>query len=185
MTLERYHGGEWILLSYDASGRSRSAAAEVCRIIFGRTRSDGDGHARSEPGFIHRPGVVWVGQSVLLLPPRDADELAARVRRLGVHVAMGPIDATRETVERFRRPSRPRSNMLDRKVPGPRGRGRTCSTARASAAVDGLRPSPLVRLQERARRPGPPVPERPHGTQARATTTRPARRSGSTAPRRM
>ncbi len=105
MTLDGYTGGEWILLSYDASGGSRSAAAEVCRIIFGRTRSQPDGRVRSEPGFIHRPGVVWVGQSVLLLPPRDAEELASRVRRLGVRVAMGPVSVPRETVERFHRPS--------------------------------------------------------------------------------
>lgn len=95
---------ERILLSYDASGQSRAAAAEVCRMIFGRTRTDHHGRVRSEPGFIHRPGVVWVGQSVLVLPPRDADELAARVRRLGVRVAMGPVSVTRETLERFRRP---------------------------------------------------------------------------------
>ncbi len=104
MTLEGYAGGDWILLSYDASGQSRAAAAEVCRMIFGRRRVDREGHARIEAGFIHRPGVVWVGQSVLLLPSRDADELAARVRRLGVRVAMGPVSVARDTVERFRRP---------------------------------------------------------------------------------
>ena len=59
---------------------------------------------RADAGFIQRPGVVWVGQSVLVLPPRDADELAARVRRLGVRVAMGPISFAQETPERFRRP---------------------------------------------------------------------------------
>ncbi len=105
MTLEGYCGGEWILLSYDATGQSRAAAAEVCRLIFGRTRTDPEGHVRREAGFIHRPGVVWVGQSVLLLPPRDAEELAGRVRRLGVRVAMGPVSVPRDTVERFRRPA--------------------------------------------------------------------------------
>ncbi len=105
MTLEGYSGPEWFLLSYDAAGRSRAAAAEVCRLIFGRTRVDRDGRVRSEAGFIHRPGVIWVGQSVLLLPPGDAEELAARVRRLGVRVALGPVSVSRETVERFRRPA--------------------------------------------------------------------------------
>ncbi len=61
MTLDGYTGSEWILLSYDASGGSRAAAAEVCRIIFGRKRTEVDGRSRTEPGFIHRPGVVWVG----------------------------------------------------------------------------------------------------------------------------
>ncbi len=104
MTLEGYVSGDCILLSYDASGQSRASAAEVCRLIFGRRRVDRDGRVRTEEGFIHRPGVVWVGQSVLLLPPRDADELAARARRLGVRVAMGPVSVARDTVERFRRP---------------------------------------------------------------------------------
>ncbi len=106
MVLEGYAGGDWILLSYDASSSSRPAAAEVCRIIFGRTRTDGDLRVRQEAGFIRRPGVVWVGQSVLVLPPRDAEELAERIRRLGVRVAMGPIAVEGSTLERFRRPSR-------------------------------------------------------------------------------
>ncbi len=59
---------------------------------------------RLEPGFIHRPGVVCVGPSVVLLPPRDAEDLAARVRRLGVRVAMGPVTVAQETLGRFRRP---------------------------------------------------------------------------------
>ena len=104
VTLDGASGSERILLSYDASGASRGAATEVCRIIFGRTRVDRAGRVRPEAGFIHRPGVVWVGQSVLVLPPRDADELAARVRRLGVRVAMGPVSVTQGTLERFRRP---------------------------------------------------------------------------------
>ncbi len=105
MTLEGFGAGGQILLSYDASGSSRAAAAEVCRIIFGRTRTLPGGRVRTESGFIHRPGVVWVGQSVLLLPTPDAEALAARVRRLGVRVAMGPVSVSRETAERFRRPS--------------------------------------------------------------------------------
>ena len=41
MTFEGYSGSGWILFSYDATGRSRSVAAEACRIIFGRIRTDG------------------------------------------------------------------------------------------------------------------------------------------------
>ncbi len=104
VTRDGYPSAGQVLLSYDASGGSRAAAAEVCRIIFGRTRVDPAGHVRTESGFIHRPGVAWVGQSVLVLPPRDADELAARIRRLGVRVALGPVSVTQETLERFRRP---------------------------------------------------------------------------------
>src|SRR5437899_12466188 len=65
MTIEGYDG-ERVLLSYDVSGSHRAVAARVCQIVFGRRRvSEGPEHVRyREKGFIHRPGVVWVGQSV-------------------------------------------------------------------------------------------------------------------------
>lgn len=85
MTLEGYVGPERVLLSYDVEAGARSVAARVCQIVFGRVRTDRleDGRPRVEPGFIHRPGVVWIGQSVLVLPPLDADELAGRLRTWG------------------------------------------------------------------------------------------------------
>ncbi len=104
MTIEGYRGPEAFLLSYDVSGSARATAARVCQIIFGRTRLGRDGTRREEAGFVHRPGVVWVGQSVLLLPERDATELAERLRRLGVRVAVGRVAGSRETAEAFRRP---------------------------------------------------------------------------------
>jgi hypothetical protein len=59
---------------------------------------------RPGKGFIHRPGVVWIGQSVLVMPPRDADELEDRLRSLGVRVNTGRISIDAKEVERFRRP---------------------------------------------------------------------------------
>ncbi len=103
MVLEGYEG-ERVLLSYDVQGAARSAAARVCQIVFGRVRTDRRGAVRRQEGFVHRPGVVWIGQSVFILPPRDADELAARLRRLGVQVAMGPVAMGRPALEAFRRP---------------------------------------------------------------------------------
>ncbi len=103
MTIEGYRGPEAFLLSYDVAGNNRSTAARVCQIVFGRSRTTPAGKRREE-GFVHRPGVVWIGQSVLLLPQRDATELATRLRRLGVRVAVARITASRETVEAFRRP---------------------------------------------------------------------------------
>ena len=97
--------GERVLFSYDATGSSRRAAVQVCRLIFGRKRLDAKGHVRDEAGFIHRPGVVWIGQSVLVLPPRDAEELAHKLGCLGVRVAMAPVSILRPALERFRRPS--------------------------------------------------------------------------------
>ncbi len=104
MVLDGYDG-ERVLLSYDVQGAARSAASRVCQIVFGRTRADRRGGLHREEGFVHRPGVVWIGQSVFVLPPRDAEELAARLRRLGVRVAMGPVSVGRDTLEAFRRPS--------------------------------------------------------------------------------
>ncbi|HKZ89650.1 MAG TPA: hypothetical protein VJ300_05260 [Thermoplasmata archaeon] len=107
MTLEGYEG-ERVLLSYDVSGEARSTAARVCQIVFGRVRGSDDTRAptRIQEGFIHRPGVVWIGQSVLVMPPRDAEELAARLRPLGVRVATGPVSIRRESLEAFRSPGR-------------------------------------------------------------------------------
>src|SRR5207249_11718834 len=104
MTIEGYDG-EHVLLSYNVSGAARTVAARVCQIIFGRVRiSEGLAKVRyREQGFIHRPGVVWVGQSVLVMPPRDALELEGRLRRLGVHVAIGPMSIARSTLEAFPR----------------------------------------------------------------------------------
>lgn len=104
MVLEGYEGDR-ILLSYDVQGAARSAASRVCQIVFGRTRADRRGGLRREEGFVHRPGVVWIGQSVFVLPPRDAEELAAKLRRLGVRVAMSPVSLRRDDLEAFRRPA--------------------------------------------------------------------------------
>ena len=106
MTIEGYDG-ERVLLSYDVAGAARAVAAQVCQIIFGRRRiSEGRSKAAYHvKGFIHRPGVVWVGQSVLVMPPADAIELAERLRQLGVRVATGPASIPRSTLEAFRRGS--------------------------------------------------------------------------------
>jgi len=103
LTIEGYDGPERSLLSYDVSGSARSKAATVCQIVFGRTRSNGGTGVRRQKGFIHRPGVVWIGQSVLVLPPRDARELAVRLRNLGVRVSMAPVTIARIALEAFRR----------------------------------------------------------------------------------
>jgi len=90
------------LLSYDVPGGARSVAARVCQIVFGRKRTV-YGRARDEPGFIHRNGVTWIGQSVLVMPSHDAEELAARLRSLGVRVTIAPVAIPRTSVEAFRK----------------------------------------------------------------------------------
>jgi hypothetical protein len=107
MTIEGYDG-ERVLVSYDVAGAARAVAAQVCHIIFGRRRiSEGPSKvAYQVPGFIHRPGVVWVGQSVLVMPPGDAIELAEQLHKLGVRVSTGPVSIPRSTLEAFRRASK-------------------------------------------------------------------------------
>src|SRR5947208_16090768 len=93
-------GGECYLVSYDVLGAARSVATRVCQIVVGRWRIRGD-HVREEPGFIHRAGVVWIGQSVLAMPVTGADGFASRLRRLGVRVAVAPMANPREGLEAF------------------------------------------------------------------------------------
>ena len=109
MTLDGYAENEWVLLSYDVRVANRSVAVRVCQIVFGRVRADrlDHGKPRVQKGFIDRPGVVWIGQSVLALPPRDAAELALRLGGMGVVVTTGPIGATPSVLRRFERAARP------------------------------------------------------------------------------
>ena len=90
-------------MSYDVPGRARSIAAWVCQIVFGRKRIV-HGRAREEPGFIHRGGVTWIGQSVLVMPSHDAEELVGRLRCLGVRVAIATVTIPPMSLVTFRRP---------------------------------------------------------------------------------
>ncbi len=108
MTLEGYEGSERVLVSYDVAGEARSKASRVCQIVFGRIRLLDDGRrVHEEKGFIHRPGVVWIGQSVLAMPPREAEELRVRLGALGVRVAVARIEVSRTALEAFRRHRKP------------------------------------------------------------------------------
>src|SRR5437867_12050771 len=85
--------GLWIL-SYDVDGDDRATAVRVCQLIFGRrntTSHEGRPATYDQPGFIHRPGTVWVGQSVLILPGKDAYELRGRLEGMGVSVGIGRL----------------------------------------------------------------------------------------------
>jgi len=95
----------WIL-SYDVDGRDRSTASRVCHLIFGRkntTTEAGITKPYEQAGFIHRPGVVWVGQSVLILPRGDAMELRRRLEGMGVSVGLGRLTIGDPDLAVFRR----------------------------------------------------------------------------------
>ncbi len=105
MVVEGYNESERRLLSYDVRGVARPVAARVCHIVFGRVRRIGDPvpRERVEKGFIHRPGVVWIGQSVLVLPPGDAEELAGKLRALGVRVVHETVGISVPSLRGFQR----------------------------------------------------------------------------------
>ena len=100
----------WIL-SYDVDGEDRTTAVRVCQLIFGRrnlTTSGGRPRVYDQAGFIHRPGVVWVGQSVLILPRKDAVELRERLEGMGVSVGLGSLTIDEPDLDMFRRRRRSR-----------------------------------------------------------------------------
>src|SRR2546430_6884528 len=102
MTIEGYDG-ERVLISYDVAGSERSVAARVCQIVFGRSKRPLRSDERRAEGFIWRRGVVWIGQSVLVMPPAAAVHLTERLRKLGVRGARAPVSIDRSSLEAFRR----------------------------------------------------------------------------------
>ncbi len=107
-------GDRWIL-SYDVDGRDRSTAVRVCQLIFGRkntTTREGRRATYDQAGFIHRPGVVWVGQSVLILPRADAFELRGRLEGMGASVGVGRLVIDEPNLRNFRRRRRSREARI-------------------------------------------------------------------------
>ncbi|HLE46075.1 MAG TPA: hypothetical protein VI915_03670 [Thermoplasmata archaeon] len=105
-------GDDLWILSYDVDGRDRSASVRVAHVVFGRkntTTREGQPATYDQPGFIHRPGVVWVGQSVLILPRHDALELRGRLEGLGASVGLGRLLIDEPNLATFRRRRRHRS----------------------------------------------------------------------------
>src|SRR5712692_137555 len=106
MTIEGYDGDR-VLISYDVAGSERSVAARVCQIVFGRSKDRARrSMERRAEGFIWRCGVVWIGQSVLVMPPKDATDLTERLEKLGDRVAAAPVSIDRLSLEAFRRTRR-------------------------------------------------------------------------------
>ena len=91
-----------VLLSYDVDGRARALSVRVAQLIFGRSDAGPD----APPPFIARPGVLWIGQSVFLMPSPVAMDLADRLRRLGATVTTARISITHVDLDGFRRRGR-------------------------------------------------------------------------------
>lgn len=99
-----------VLLSYDVPATNRSAASRVAHLIFGRNDASEE---RSIP-YVRRAGVVWIGQSVFLMPRAVAEELAERLQCLGAAVATAHVTilpAEIESLRRARRSGRPRKHV--------------------------------------------------------------------------
>lgn len=88
-----------VLLSYDVSCANRSAASRVAHVIFGRK----DAPENAPLPYIRRPGVVWIGQSVFVLPHSIAVELAERLHGLGAAVTMARVSIRHSEMAAFRR----------------------------------------------------------------------------------
>ena len=88
-----------VLLSYDVTKANRSSASPVAHLIYGRA----DVRMSQTRPFIQRAGVVWLGQSVFVVPEPDARELAEKLRAIGAIVTMAPIAVNAIGFEAFRR----------------------------------------------------------------------------------
>jgi len=103
------------MLTYDVRGSDRSTAVRVCHLVFGRKNSttrEGRPWTYDQEGFIHRQGVVWVGQSVLILPRGDAHELRRDLERMGVLVGLARLTIDEPNLAVFRRHSRARRSRV-------------------------------------------------------------------------
>ena len=75
------------ILSYDVAGHDNRTAVAVSHFIYGfavKAKVNGATKEYRYPGFIERDGVVWLGQSVLLLTPERASELRVFLEAKGV-----------------------------------------------------------------------------------------------------
>src|SRR3989449_9805848 len=88
-----------VLLSYDVAGAARSLSVRVAQLIFGRSDAGPD----VPSPYIARPGVVWIGQSVLLMPGPVARELTEKLRGLGATVTAARVTMAGAGLEAFRR----------------------------------------------------------------------------------
>jgi hypothetical protein len=76
-----------VIISYDANKRQRTEATAVHRFVHGRkavAQVDGRKKRYYYPGLVSRPGVDKIGQSVLLMREKDAEDFTAFLARLHV-----------------------------------------------------------------------------------------------------
>jgi len=75
------------LVSYDVRGLDWSRRGRVHRLLFGavsRKKIGGEWKEYHYPGLLDRPSARWIGQSVVLLRPGDAEDMVRALRTLEV-----------------------------------------------------------------------------------------------------
>ena len=91
-----------MLLSYDVSATRRSAASRVAHSISVARMRPNEGRSP----YVHRAGVVWIGQSVFLMPKYIATERAEKLHTLGALVTIGHVSIPVAEIEALRRRTR-------------------------------------------------------------------------------
>ena len=71
------------VITWDVDSRDRAQCARLRRFVFGET-SKRDGRTYRYPGFVERPGVRYLGQSVLFVSAGDLSALRGFLESRGI-----------------------------------------------------------------------------------------------------
>ena len=76
------------IVTWDVDSRDSSLCAKLRRYVFGYS-TQVDGRTYRHPGFVEKPGVRYLGQSVLFVTTERHTELRSFLHRLGIsHVVL-------------------------------------------------------------------------------------------------
>jgi len=96
--LRRFAAGHWgtplEIVSYDVARTNNALAVAIAHFLFGysvRARVNGGTKEYRYPGFIEKEGVVWLGQSVVLLTPQRSRELQSFLASKGAAHEVLPV----------------------------------------------------------------------------------------------
>ena len=82
--------GDGFIVTWDVDSRDRSVVDRVWTFIWGKTVTN-NGRKYIYEGFVHRPGVRYLGQSVLFVKPVRVAELLNFLEKCGVEHSMDRI----------------------------------------------------------------------------------------------
>ena len=76
-----------LLIHYDIAAGDRRNRVRVVRYLFGdevRVRRKGTARVYTYEGAVHRPGVRWIGQSVVMMSASEAERFLEKLHTWGV-----------------------------------------------------------------------------------------------------